>query len=645
MRYRPEIDGLRTLAVVPVILFHLGYGFISGGYYGVDVFFVISGYLITKILTQSIEENRFSMVDFWIRRVKRLLPALSFVILTTLIVTPFLIFKPIIKEISADVFPAIFSYFNFHALYNFGNYWGGKSNNSFFLHVWSLSVEEQFYLLYPFFLLFSYKWFKNFFYPILVITVCSFLFFVIYLNINKDFTFYMLPTRIWELSIGGLISLISIEKIKNTFWPAILSLAGIALVVLSYFFSDKTISNYAVLPVIGASAIILFASPMNITGKILSTKFFVLIGKLSYSMYLWHWTIIVLFKNMDYQLHHVNRHVINASIFILTVLFSYLTFAFIENKTRSYRHTPKIVLAGFTIIGVFTIYFANYFSIYYKSDCNKLTDYFRYYDISPTQVIPKKDNPIDYDMNMPNRLEKYSEAYKNEGIITRVNNKSPELILLGDSHGVMWAKLFDEILDELKLSRTFYTSTASNPFFDIENINSQFKTTCYTKVQRIDYAKSITENIEKWNPKLFVIACRWEGIKGRDKKNLEELLVFLEKKKCKIILLTQPPRLGFMENKNACQYFTYLKINPILDFGYVDLYSNESVIQGNNYLRSLKQKHQFVSVYDVFNKMTDNNKVKILMNRDVLYYDDDHLSYPGTLVSKQDIKKIIIENI
>ena len=645
MRYRPEIDGLRTLAVLPVILFHLGYGFISGGYYGVDVFFVISGYLITKILTQSIEENRFSMVDFWIRRVKRLLPALLFVILTTLIVTPFLIFKPIIKEICTDVFPAILSYFNFHALYNFGNYWGGKSNNSFFLHVWSLSVEEQFYLLYPFFLLFSYKWFKNFFYPILVITVCSFLFFVIYLSINKDFTFYMLPTRIWELSIGGLISLISIEKIKNTFWPAILSLAGIALVVLSYFFSDKTISNYALLPVIGASAIILFASPMNITGKILSTKFFVLIGKLSYSMYLWHWTIIVLFKNMDYQLHHVNRHVISASIFILTVLLSYLTFAFIENKTRSYRHTPKIVLVGITVIGVFTIYVANYFSIYYKSDCNKLTDYFRYYDISPTQVVPKKDNPIDYDMHMPNRLEKFSEAYKNEGIITRVNNKSPELILFGDSHGVMWAKLFDEILDELKLSRTFYTSTASNPFFDIENVGSQFKTACYTKVQRIDYAKSITENIEKWNPKLFVIVCRWEGIKDKDKKNLEELLVFLEKREIKIIILTQPPRLGFMENKNACQYFTYLKINPILDFGYVDLYNNESVTLGNNYLSSLKQKYPFVSVYDVFNKMTDDNKVKILMNRDVLYYDDDHLSYPGTLLSKKEIKKIIVENI
>src|ERR1700752_1277647 len=144
IKYRAEIDGLRTVAVIPVILFHLGYSFINGGYYGVDVFFVISGYLITKILTDKIEDGTFSMYDFWIRRIKRLLPVLLTVIIFTLIIAPVLIFKPDVKDISKDVFPAIFSYFNFHALLDFGNYWGGKSEQSFFLHTWSLSVEEQF---------------------------------------------------------------------------------------------------------------------------------------------------------------------------------------------------------------------------------------------------------------------------------------------------------------------------------------------------------------------------------------------------------------------------------------------------------------------------------------------------------------------
>ena len=159
MKYRSEIDGLRTVAVVTVILFHMGYSFVKGGFYGVDVFFVISGYLITKILTDDIENGSFSMYRFWLRRVKRLLPLLLTIIFVTLIFTPLFVFKPDIKDISKDVFPALFSYFNFHALYDFGNYWGGTAGNSFFLHTWSLSVEEQFYLLYPFFLFFAHKYF------------------------------------------------------------------------------------------------------------------------------------------------------------------------------------------------------------------------------------------------------------------------------------------------------------------------------------------------------------------------------------------------------------------------------------------------------------------------------------------------------
>lgn len=122
VRYRPEIDGLRTVAVIPVILFHLGYTFVRGGYMGVDVFFVISGYLITKILTNEMENGSFSMYRFWIRRVKRLLPLLLTVVFITLVIVPLLVFKPVVKDLSKDIFPAIFSYSNFHALFDFGNY-------------------------------------------------------------------------------------------------------------------------------------------------------------------------------------------------------------------------------------------------------------------------------------------------------------------------------------------------------------------------------------------------------------------------------------------------------------------------------------------------------------------------------------------
>jgi peptidoglycan/LPS O-acetylase OafA/YrhL len=141
--YRAEVDGLRTVAVIPVLLFHLGYGFVKGGFYGVDVFFVISGYLITKILTEDIENGNFSMVRFWVRRVKRLMPLLLTVILVVLCLSP-LLFKPVVKNIGLELFPVLFSYYNFYALFNFGDYWGESAEQAFFLQTWSLSVENNF---------------------------------------------------------------------------------------------------------------------------------------------------------------------------------------------------------------------------------------------------------------------------------------------------------------------------------------------------------------------------------------------------------------------------------------------------------------------------------------------------------------------
>ena len=154
VKYRPEIDGLRTIAIIPVIIFHLGYGFLKGGYMGVDIFFVISGYLMTKIIISDIENGVFSIYRFWLRRIKRILPLLLTVIVITLVFAHLFIFKPVVKDIGRDAMPAVFSYFNFHALYNFGNYWGSKADQSFFLHTWSLSLEEQFYVIYPIFLSF-----------------------------------------------------------------------------------------------------------------------------------------------------------------------------------------------------------------------------------------------------------------------------------------------------------------------------------------------------------------------------------------------------------------------------------------------------------------------------------------------------------
>lgn len=644
MRYRPEIDGLRTIAILPVILFHLGYSWISGGYYGVDVFFVISGYLITTILVAKISDDDFSMFEFWTRRVRRLFPALLVVILLFLIVYPFTVFKPNIRLLSTDIFPAIFSYFNMYALIHFGDYWGVAAEKSYFLHTWSLSVEEQFYLVYPFFLLVVYKYFKSFILPLVIITLLSFSFYVYFLHTNEDYAFYLLPSRIWELSIGGILSLFSVRNwIKNNLLKNLIIFVGLILILVSYFIPiqiNNTNGYGALLSVSGVAIILGLCSQNDFLGKILSTKPFVYIGKFSYSLYLWHWPIIVLFGSFSLQLSHYNKHYINIIIFIITLLLSVFSYHFIENKTRNAKYTLKLVVVLIiSAISLSLYYKSDSFDVFYSSKYNQVKYYLRYYDISPTPVNLEKYKALTYNVFMPDKKEIYKNAFKEEGIITTVDGKKPELMLLGDSHGVMWANLLNEVCDSLKISRSFYTSNASRPFFNIKNIDKQKGNVFYTQKQRIEYAKSVVENIEKWKPKVFIIACKWDIVSEQEKEDLLDLLDYLKSKSIKVILFNQPPILEFMVDNNASQYFTFLGIDPVKGFNYIKTTNNESI--GNNYIKNLKNKYNNVAIYDVYSSMTKDEKVVVSHDEEIFYFDDDHLSYQGTKFHKNNIMKLL----
>jgi peptidoglycan/LPS O-acetylase OafA/YrhL len=644
MKYRSEIDGLRTMAVIPVILFHLDYNFVKGGFYGVDVFFVISGYLITRILTDDIGNNTFSMFGFWLRRVKRLLPLLLTVILFTLILGPLLLFKPVIKDISNDIFPALFSFFNYHALFDFGNYWGVKAEQSFFLHTWSLSVEEQFYLLYPIFLFGAHKYAKNFIVPILIITIISFCLLVYYMYIIKDndSAFYSLQTRVWELSVGGLAALCKFENFKKFKFNYIVSLIGFFLIFISYLFGKEV---FVFFPVLGSLLIIIYCKPNDLVGKVLSSKLFVFIGKLSYSLYLWHWIIILFYKNLFYHFQHLNHHLLNALILILVFALSYLSYYFIEVKTRNDDNTPKIVLAGvLLIIGLATYFQSNLYNAHYYSQFKRQISYVKFYDITPTLTgIDNfvQDNGLGYNVEFPDRLQKFNDAYKSEGIITNLTNGTPKIMLIGDSHGIMWAKLLDEISGELGVSLSCYTSNGSSPFFNIKDINLQNDNKYYTETQSVEYAKSIIQNIEKWKPKIVILACRWQYYVKN--KKLKELLVYLEERNVTVFLFTQPPILNFMEDKNADQFFTYLGITPVSSYNFVEVSNQLPVIKGNDFLKKLNHKNIFI--YDIYDLMIENNKVPVSLGQNVLYFDDDHLSYYGTLIHKDKIASLLKEKI
>ena len=306
MKYRAEIDGLRALAVMPVILFHAGFEWFSGGFVGVDVFFVISGYLITTILISEMAEGKFSIISFYERRARRILPALYFLLIIALLYGLFT--SPFFAR---DIFQSIFATTVFAEnilLYiESSNYFDVGVDDKLLFHTWSLGVEEQYYLFFPIFLFFTWSFGKKKIFWIL----SGFAFFSLMLSEwswrNEPIAnFYLAPTRAWELFAGSLIAFYIDKRGQQS--GQIKAFAGISLIACAIYFYDETTpfpSLYTLVPVIGAALIIIFADSQTFIAKIISNKYLVGIGLISYSAYLWHQPIFVLYDRemADYFLN------------------------------------------------------------------------------------------------------------------------------------------------------------------------------------------------------------------------------------------------------------------------------------------------------------------------------------------------------
>lgn len=294
MKYRREIDGLRALAVLPVILGHAGVEIFSGGFVGVDIFFVISGYLITTIILDELEKDDFTMVRFYERRARRILPALFVVMLATTIAGHFLLMPDEYKNLGQSlVATSLFS--NNILLGITSGYWDLSSEFKPLLHTWSLGVEEQYYILAPILLMLAWKLTKKSIPLLLWMTfVTSFLYSIWFVNISPDWAFYILPTRAWELAIGGIATIIMRSTpgiTKNNLISNALSSLGFAAILLSIFTFNETtpIPSYPLLlPVLGAVLIVIFCQPKTLVHHVLSHRWLVFTGLISYSLYLWH---------------------------------------------------------------------------------------------------------------------------------------------------------------------------------------------------------------------------------------------------------------------------------------------------------------------------------------------------------------------
>jgi peptidoglycan/LPS O-acetylase OafA/YrhL len=354
MNYRSEIDGLRALAVLPVIFFHAGLGWFNGGFIGVDIFFVISGYLITSIILHEMAEQKFSLIGFYERRARRILPALFFIMLVCLPFSWVLLTPSDLENFGLSLI-AVSSFTSNILFWLQSGYFETAAELKPLLHTWSLAVEEQYYIIFPLFLILCWRLGRG---PILILLLVALLLSLSVAHwgaFNKpSATFFLLPTRGWELLIGVFLAFYLKEKsyIKSHYLNQALSLIGLLMVLYSLLFFDKSTpfpSLYALVPTIGTGLLILSAVENTLVNKFLSIRPIVGIGLISYSAYLWHQPVLVFTRH---AFPSSTSSILFFVLSLVSIIMGYLSWRFVEKPFRDRSKLSRKIIFSFSMFGI-----------------------------------------------------------------------------------------------------------------------------------------------------------------------------------------------------------------------------------------------------------------------------------------------------
>ena len=356
LKYRPEIDGLRAVSVVLVIGFHAFPSVIQGGFIGVDIFFVISGYLISSILIQSFINSQFSFIDFYVRRIRRIFPALSVVLFSCLIFGWLSLTPYELSELGKHVGAGSGFISNF-LLWKEAGYFDVDAYKKILLHLWSLGIEEQFYILWPLILWVCYRLKLNLLTPILFLLFLSFGLNVASIGHDRVSVFYHPGSRFWELLLGSVLAYMSIHSkayFLNT--PKIIahatSLVGVLILLFGLIFLDQERSFpgwWALLPTFAGALIIASGSNSFINHKILSSPILVWIGLISFPLYLWHWPLLSFLQLIEGPQVSIWPRIL---VIVLAIILAWLTFRLVEKPIRQSVNKSTLILLLTAMIGV-----------------------------------------------------------------------------------------------------------------------------------------------------------------------------------------------------------------------------------------------------------------------------------------------------
>lgn len=344
--HRPEIDGLRAVAVAAVVLFHFGIPGLQGGFVGVDIFFVISGFLIGGILWKELVlTGRLSLANFLVRRIRRLAPAYVVMAIVVAVASLFVLLPFELREFGKSLITSTFYVSNFFFASQAG-YFDADSSNKILLHTWSLSLEEQFYLFLPMFLLVLSRWRGILLVAVGAVCAASLLANLVFTQVDQTAAFYLFPFRAWELLVGVLLAIFGIERSARWQYHASLSWLGLALIIgsVALVSEGRNFPGFLVLaPVAGTLLIILNGQHRNPVNALLSLRPMVGLGLISYSLYLWHWPVVTLWT------YYQNGETGPADVIgwlVLSLALAWVSWRYVELPFRQKLRLPRRYVVG-----------------------------------------------------------------------------------------------------------------------------------------------------------------------------------------------------------------------------------------------------------------------------------------------------------
>jgi len=522
--FRYDINALRAIAILGVLLYHYKVDFFFGGFAGVDIFFVISGYLMSKIIITSINRNKFSFKDYFSKRLNRIVPALLFLV-SAFIVAGFFFYLPQDYRINQKNAAGSVAFLSNIWYWQNSSYFDPSSETNMFLHTWSLSVEWQFYLLYPVILLILSKIFKSkrfylFFFT--AATILIFIFSVRFTGSKPVASFYLLPTRAWEMMFGG-IAFLSEDFITGYRWRKTIAIVGYILMIACLLLLRTYMlwpGTYTIFPVFAAFLVII-ANYNDF--KVIRHESIQFVGRISYSLYLWHWPVYVAAQYFGVQVNWQSIILFT----IISVFLGYISFRYIESMKFT-GNTPIIAAMIILFISTASLSFFNSNNIVFKAKTLEIANY---------RINHKKERAKQMSSNLCflSPVINYKNFNKEKCLCIEENKKN--ILLIGDSHGAHISESLREKLEDKNMHLLQVTGSGGIPTHK-SNMRNQ-----YTQLINYVYSDFIVNNMNKIDGVIicanWVNAKKWNTSAGELLNNINETISYLNKYHIKSVIIGQ----------------------------------------------------------------------------------------------------------